>query len=218
MKLRTAAGVLAALLLSACSTSDSGVNTVPPVTAPYTAFDVNTHGADQDATVEASRAAMDILTGEGPASRVMSPRSTLSEAEAGATAALNSTDGLSETAAASLRQIVASVMVHRHLEAADPDMEAVGRYTQILLDEGSPNAHLLARSLPALEATWGRARVHAAAEQGITEAEAFLGKTCPACNAPALARSQKPTSETAAAGAVGSQRAIQDGITALEAL
>lgn len=109
-------------------------------------------------------------------------------------------------------------MVQRHLDAAQPDLAAVSRYTQMLLDNESPNAHLLARSLPVLRGTWDEARVSTAAERGVADATVYLAKTCPACNAPTLARSQTETGQTAATGAVDQQRKIQDGIAALESL
>ena len=201
---------LSLLVLSACSASDTESQAVLPETA-LASFSINTHGSPD---VAASREAMDVLT-NAESRAVLASRTSLDAAEAGAQAALAAADGLSPNGASELRQTVASAMIQRHLAAATPDMSAVGRYTQILLDEQSPNAHLLAQALPALKPTWGEARVHAAAERASTEGAAYLVKTCPTCNARALAAARTELGREAADGAGEQQRAIQDGIATL---
>lgn len=207
------------LILSSCSSSDPAVPVVqtPAATTAFAPFAVSTGPTDVDATRESSIEAMDVLT-EGDARQVMSAGSSLSQAEAGARHALAAASGLSPAGATALRQIVGSVMIHRHLETAEPDKEAVARYADILLTEQSPNAHLIARALPVLEPTWGADRVHRSATSAVSAARTYLDRTCPACNAQTLGRGQTPTGQTAAEGAVDQQRVIQDGISALEAM
>lgn len=211
--------VCLALALSSCSSSDPALPTTrsAPAALPFAPFAVNTGPADEDETRASSMEAMDVLT-EGEAKQVMSAGSSLTQAEAGAQRALAAAPSLSATGAAALRQIVGSVMIHRHLEADVPDKAAVARYTELLLTERSPNAHLIARSLPVLEPTWGAERVRLSATNAISAARTYLDRTCPACNAQALGRGQTPTGQAAADGAVDQQRAIQDGIAALEGI
>lgn len=209
---RSAMLMLGALTLSACSASNTETPSILPASTPAD-FVINPHG---ETSTDASREAMDVLT-DAEARAVLSPRSPLADAEAGARIALASADGLSENAASELRQTVASLMIQRHLAAPTQDTEAIGRYTQMLLDEESPNAHLLAEALPVLKVSWGEARVHAAAERGATEAAAFLEKTCPACNASARARGRAESVQSES-GAVDQQKAIQNGIVALQSI
>lgn len=205
--------VSTATLLSGCSASDQEVPTPLSASMPA-AFAINTHG---DGDVAASREAMDVLMNV-EARAAMTPRSSLADAEAGAQAALATSDGLSERGASELRQTLASTMIQRHLAAPAPNMEAVGRYTQMLLEEDSPNAHLLARSLPALEPSWGEARVDAAAERTVAQATRYLSETCTSCNVAALRRGKEPLGEAGAESVSEAGRAIQDGIGALKAL
>lgn len=209
MKSLTSLLAIGLLTLSACSASDPATTAALPASAPAS-FVINPHG---NPSVDASREAMDVLTSD--ASRaVLSPRSPLAEAEAAAAAALASADRLSGAAASELRQTVASVMVQRYLSQPTPDVAAVGRYTDMLLAEGSPNAHLLARALPVVQASWGDARVHAAAEQAATEAAAYLDHTCPGCTA----RSRTAVGTAQVPDGTSMQQDIQSGIDALESI
>ena len=203
--------IAALLTLSACSASNSQEPTVLPASAPA-AFVINPHGSTD---VAFSREAMDVLT--EPASRaVLSPRSALDDAEAGAQAALAATDGISPEAASELRQTVAAMMVQRHLAADTPDMAAVGRYTDLLVAEDSPNAHLVASALTALKPTWGEARVHAAAAKTEAIATDYIARTCAGCNASARNAPAVGTVEAPDTGET--HRSIQDGISRLSSL
>lgn len=215
-------GLIVGASLSACESANSDPDPVP-VTPPFAGFSLAT--LDPDAPVPTDEeadamqnAVMAVLITDRETSPILRPRAGLSESEQAAQKALRTATTLDERGQTALRQIVASVMVQRHLNAPDPDVVAVGRYTQMLLDENSPNSHLLAQALPALEPTWGEARTHAAAMQGSDDATAYLARTCPACNAPAVGQRRTETAQTAVAGVVDRQRSIRDGIAALEAM
>lgn len=224
--LRVAAPLVGVGLLvtaSGCSSAEAGsAAESASVAAPFEAYSINVPGDNADRTTEqtmmTTAAAAAVISPGDDLSPLMRPGTTLAESEAAAETALASAHTLDSTGQSVLRQMVASVMVQRHLDAEDPDLDAVGRYTQMLLDDESPNAHLLVRALPALESTWGETRVAAAAEKGRTDATLWLDQTCPACNASALRSGQTDMAQDAASGTRDTQRAIQQGIESLAIL
>lgn len=220
--MKHAAFFFLAAMLAGCEsmTPDSPV----PATASLTfeAFAVNTPRTGAERTNDEMRdmglAVMDVLSDEAGLSPIFLTQTSLQDAEALAETAFANAEALAPAEQSVLRQTVASLMIQRHLDAPDSDVAAVERYAQMLLDDQSPNAHLIAEALPALRATWGEARVRAAAAKAATDATEYLDRTCPACNASALARGQAAGGPTAAGGVVGQQQAIQAGIRALEAI
>lgn len=58
-----------------------------------------------------------------------------------------------------VRASLGSRMLHAHLASEEPDAEAIGFYTQELLDQSSPNAVLLAPALNHLQGHWSAERV-----------------------------------------------------------
>jgi hypothetical protein len=77
-------------------------------------------------------------------------------------------------------QTAALLMLDHHLlgaPASAASREAIGFYTTHLLENESPNAHLLDRSLDALAGHWEEARIAAAAETALAGAQRYLQGT-----------------------------------------
>lgn len=78
-----------------------------------------------------------------------------------------------------VQQTAATMILRSHLLTADPDeekAEAIGYYTDALIESGSPNAPLVERALASLDGHWTDEKVAAAAAAAAAAGERFVAK------------------------------------------
>jgi hypothetical protein len=129
------------------------------------------HPAHPDHLQAAARAFAEADALSDPAIKLLNEGAPVTEIEPLAREAFANADGISEYARWALVADLAGKMLRAHLREPEPNTEAVAYYTQLLLDQDSPNAIVLAKALDHLEGEWTDVRV---AESRLSTADAVI--------------------------------------------
>ena len=135
-----------------------------PPESPY-------HPAHPQHSFAAGRAFTEAAALSNPADALMNAGASVSEVEPLAREAFAQAGDLSAYARWALVAELGGKMLRAHLAEPAPDAKAVAFYTQLLLDQESPNAIVLSKALDHLEGEWPAERV---AEARIGTADAVI--------------------------------------------
>ncbi|MGB3545170.1 hypothetical protein [Rubrivirga sp.] len=111
-----------------------------------------------------------------------------------------------------LRQMVAAELLELHKRNASDDIDAIERYTAVLVEAENPSADLFTYSLPLLEERWSASERQEAARVAVRSATDWLGQNCTDCAASAR-RAAAPGGDTPAAN--DKRRAVEDALGTL---
>ena len=115
-----------------------------------------------------------------------------------------------------LRQMVATQLLDLHARNGSDDLDAIERYTAILIEAENPSADLVAWALPQLDERWTAAQRRDAAGVAVEAATEWLARSCADCTEPAR-RATAPVAD-ASTDADGKRRAVSDAVGTLAAL
>ena len=81
----------------------------------------------------------------------------------------------------SLQEMISTTMVELLLRETEPNVEALGFYTRLLVQNENPNADFIAKALILLEGHWTPEDIAISARASTQAAVKWLNKTCPDC-------------------------------------
>ena len=115
-----------------------------------------------------------------------------------------------------LRQMVATQLLDLHARNGSDDLDAIERYTAILIEAENPSADLVAWALPQLDERWTAAQRRDAAGVAVEAATEWLARSCADCTETAR-RATAPVAD-ASTDADGKRRAVSDAVGTLAGL
>ncbi len=80
-----------------------------------------------------------------------------------------------------LEQLISTIMVELLLRESEPNVEALGYYTRLLVQTESPSADFIAEALIVLEGQWTPEDIATSARISTEAAVKWLNKPCPDC-------------------------------------
>ena len=115
-----------------------------------------------------------------------------------------------------LRQMVATQLLDLHARNGSDDLDAIERYTAILIEAENPSADLVAWARPQLDERWTAAQRRDAAGVAVEAATEWLARSCADCTETAR-RATAPVAD-ASTDADGKRRAVSDAVGTLAGL